>query len=179
MKTQFPIQVSLALVLVMLAGCAGSSKSSSTEVNTSGSLPADDRGGRTDSSPLESWDYDSMPTPSPTKSPDHRLNEIAFKDNSTLLDSEGLAICRTTAAQIASMGNVRILVVGFSHKTEKDTELGIRRAEAVRSGLVAQGLATSRIETASFGSRFSGITDSPHPYMLTAAQGVEIWTLHD
>ncbi len=176
MKIQF---FSLCLALILLAGCAGSSKSSSTEVNAGGSLPPDDRGGRTDSSPLESWAYDSMPTPAPTKNPDHRLNEIAFQDNSTLLDNEGLAICRTTAAQIASMGQVRILVVGYSHKTEKDSELGLRRAEAVRSGLVAQGLATSRIETASFGSRFSGIPDSPHPHMLTAAQGVEIWTLHD
>jgi len=119
-----------------------------------------------------------MPTPAPSRKPNRRLNEIAFQDNSTTVDSEGIAVCRTIAAEVKS-GNPRLLVVGFSHKTEKDLGLGLRRADAVRDRLVAEGLVSSRIEVASFGSQFSGIANSPRPYMVTAAQGVEIWTLHD
>lgn len=179
MKTQSLLRLAAPAVLLLLVGCAGSSRSTSTNNNSTGGASSADRAGWNKTSLPESWEYNALPTPAPSKSPDHRLNEIAFKDNSTRLDDEGLAVCRTTAAEISTMGTPRILVVGFAHETENDPDLALRRAEAVRSGLVAQGLPTSIIEVASFGTRFSGTTNSPHPYMLTASQGVEIWTLHD
>lgn len=183
----------VALLVLATAGCAsvsadpaGSSGRNTTATTTSS--PADNRvlntttsdsdarGDRTDASSPERWNYDSMPSPAPSRSPGIRLDEIAFADNGAALDREGIAVCRLTAEQLAN-SSTRILLVGFSHKREADPELGLRRAEAVRRGLVEFGVDSGRIEIASFGSRFSQIPNSPHPYMVTAAQGVEIWTI--
>lgn len=177
MKNSLLVHASLVAALILVGGSAAIARADPILPTDEATYLTDVRGGRTDSSPQESWDYTSLPTPHPSKNPAHRLNEIAFGDNSTALDREGIAICRQTATEIQSMKGVRFLIVGFSHKLELDPTLGQRRADAVRNSLARDGLLASRIETASFGSQFSRISDSPHPYMFTAAQGVEIWTL--
>jgi outer membrane protein OmpA-like peptidoglycan-associated protein len=176
MKSLMAIHVPLVAALILVGGSAGISRATPVDTAANETL-SDSRGGRTGSSPQENWDYQSLPTPSPSESPAQRLNEIAFEDNSTALNREGIAVCRQMAGQIKSMNAARILIVGFSHKMELDPALGQRRATAVRERLIREGLEPSRLESASFGSQFSEIANSPHPYFSTAAQGVEIWIL--
>lgn len=177
MNRQNATSTATAALLLCLGVTAGTSPHPPINVTGTDFSTSDARDVRTESSPPEQWMYDTMPTPAPSGNPGARLNEIAFGDNSTALDREGIAVCRQMAAQIRSMNGTRFLVVGFSHEMEPDPGLGQRRADAVRSAMAGNGLSASRIETASFGSRFSGVFNSPHPYMRTSAQGVEIWTL--
>lgn len=187
MNNRMPNYVPLAAALFLVGGCAGSSRTvsdgapsentKSTSAGATFNTPA--RGGRTEASSPETWKYDVMPTPNPTHRPGHRINEIGFADDSVALDREGLAICQQTVTQMRTMDRARFLIVGFSHKTESDPSLGQRRADAVRDCLAGDGLDRARFETASFGSQFSQVPNSPHPYLLTAAQGVEIWTLEE
>ena len=189
MNNRMPNYVPLAAALFFVGGCAGQSRTVSNDGGVTNQPPVtatagttfstDNRGGRTESSGPESWKYEMLPTPNPTGRPGHRLNEIAFADDSVALDREAVAICHQTATDMRTRPDSRYLIVGFSHQTEADAALGQRRADAVRDCLAGDGLDRARFETASFGTRFSGIANSPHPYMLTAAQGVEIWTLEN
>lgn len=187
MNNRMPNYLPLAAALLFAGGCAGNSRSVSKDgsvinqppvTTTAGvTFSSDSRGGRTETSGPESWKYELLPTPNPTGRPGHRLNEIGFANDSMALDREGVAICHQTATEMRTHSDTRYLIVGFSHRTESELGLGQRRADAVRDCLVGDGLERARFETATFGSQFSGIANSPHPYMLTAAQGVEIWTL--
>lgn len=179
MKSHRQISAPLAVAMILACGYAGTPQAAPVEATAGDSFSSDSRGGRTESSPPERWNYDTMPSPTPSRTPAYRLNEIAFGDNAAGLDREGIAVCRQSAAQIRSMNARQILIVGFSHRTELDPALGQDRADAVRDYLTGIGLEASRCEVASFGSRFSDMSNSQHPYMLTAAQGVEIWILEE
>jgi len=179
MKNPKPIYAPLVAALVLLGGYAGTSKAVPPMPTAGVAFSSDSRGGRTESSAPEEWNYTALPTPTPSEQPEHRLNEIGFADNSAELGREAVAICHQLAARIKSMKPVQILIIGFSHELELDPTLGQRRADVIRNILVGDGLERSTLETATFGSQFSGIDNSHHPYMLTAAQGVEIWTLED
>lgn len=171
--------VRFSLVFVLMCGCAATSSPPSTRATAGSTFNSDSRGGRTEASAPERWNYDSLPVPSPSRQPGQRMNEIGFGNNSAELDREGIAICHQTARQMLDLKSGRYLLVGFSHEQEGEVNLGQRRADAVMACLIADGLEATRFESASFGSRFSGVRNSAHPYMLTAAQGVEIWTLND
>lgn len=177
MRRTYLLLALLAAGLLIFAGCAG--KSSPPQAGT----VDESRSGSYASSPTqapptrpEGWNYDAMPTPEPSKKPSTRLNEIAFKENEAVIDAEGLAVCREVAKRLIEASQERALVVGFSHYREKDASLALRRAERVRDCLVGQGVPRSRLEVASFGSRFSSPSGG-EALERKQPQAVEIWLL--
>jgi outer membrane protein OmpA-like peptidoglycan-associated protein len=179
MRRTFPLQVLLAAGLLIAAGCASKSsppQAGTTTDNSRTSSYSKASSKETPSTKPEEWNYQTLPTPAPSKKPTTRLNEIAFADNDASLNAEATAVCREIARRLKEAPGERALVVGFTHYREKDAALGLRRAEKVRDCLVSQGVERGRLEVANFGSQFSssGATDA---LQRKQPQAAEVWLL--
>lgn len=79
---------------------------------------------------------------------------IYFAWDSARLDAAGLRIIDEASATAKATGNARITIVGHADRSgtpEYNTRLSLRRADAVRSALVAKGIATERTSVTALG----------------------------
>jgi OmpA-OmpF porin, OOP family len=79
---------------------------------------------------------------------------IYFAWDSARLDAAGLRIIDEASATAKATGNARITIVGHADRSgtpEYNTRLSLRRADAVRSALVAKGIATERTAVTALG----------------------------
>ncbi len=96
------------------------------------------------------------PPPAPA-SPPAALSKnfiIYFAWDSARLDAAGLRIIDEASATAKATGNARITIVGHADRSgtpEYNTRLSLRRADAVRSALVAKGIATERTSVTALG----------------------------
>jgi peptidoglycan-associated lipoprotein len=81
-------------------------------------------------------------------------DRVFYAFNESTLSSDADATLGRQAAWLAKYPNVNILVAGNADERGTETynlALGERRADAARDYLVAQGVASTRIETISYG----------------------------
>lgn len=91
------------------------------------------------------------------------FDKIFFDLNKAVLRPEGIAECEKAIAYLGMHPEKRILIEGHTCDLASDpynSDLGRRRAEAVRSYLVNQGVDPSRISTESFGESTPWVNSS-------------------
>ncbi len=97
----------------------------------------------------------ATPTTPPVAQPSLSKNFIIyFAWDSARLDAAGLRIIDEASATAKATGNARITIVGHADRSgtpEYNTRLSLRRADAVRSALVAKGIATERTAVTALG----------------------------
>jgi outer membrane protein OmpA-like peptidoglycan-associated protein len=125
------------------------------------------------------WKYGFMPVPAPSRTPLYRVNDITFTEGTTTYGPEGNGGCRDTAAQLASSGVSRVLLVGHCHKDEAaNGGLSLQRARKVKDCLVGHGLSADMFEVSSYGSAFSR-ADRTEPMKMEQERRVEIWVVSE
>lgn len=81
-------------------------------------------------------------------------NTVLFAANQTALTAEARSILARQARWLNTHGNFNAVVQGHAEETgtrEYNLALGARRASAVQEYLIAQGVASDRVRTLSFG----------------------------
>ena len=163
------------IAAVALAGC--SKKSEGPMAETTGDTPSP-TGSQILAPAPTSWDRSVMPTPQPSVKPLYRVNEITFAQGTTQSGPEGQGVCREVATTLVARKVARILLIGFSDTMENDRSLPMKRAETIRSCLIAHGMKTDQIELASYGSSMAR-GDKQQPTQMEQDRRVEIWVLSE
>jgi peptidoglycan-associated lipoprotein len=81
-------------------------------------------------------------------------DRVYFELDSHTLGADAMAVLRSQASWLAAHPNVRVMVAGNADERgtrEYNFALGARRATAVKTQLVASGVAPNRIDTISYG----------------------------
>jgi peptidoglycan-associated lipoprotein len=123
--------------LALLAACSSSSPTSNTATTGAGAM------GGTAAAPGSEQDLVA-----------NVGDRVFYAFNESTLSSDADATLGRQAAWLAKYPNVNILVAGNADERGTETynlALGERRADAARDYLVAQGVASTRIKTISYG----------------------------
>lgn len=84
-------------------------------------------------------------------------------------------ILKANAEYLTRNPDIRLLVVGYCDPIgtdEYNLQLGLRRADAVRTWMIAHGIPSNRIETKSFGKERAKSDD---PVVFWRERRCEIW----
>ncbi|MDZ4803412.1 MAG: OmpA family protein [Candidatus Eisenbacteria bacterium] len=163
------------IVATVLNGC--SRKSDGPMAETTGSTPSP-TGSQIISPSPTSWDRSVMPTPQPSVRPLYRVNEITFAPGTTQSGPEGQGVCREVATNLLGRNVKKVLLIGFTDMSETDGGLPMKRAESIRSCLVAHGMTAGQVELASYGSSMAR-GDKQQPAQMEQDRRVEIWVLSE
>ncbi len=167
-----------AMVLMITATLTGCSKKSDGPMADTTSQTPSPTGSQILSPAPTNWDRSVMPTPQPSVKPLYRVNEITFAAGTTQGGPEGQGVCREVAATLIAKNVKKVLLIGFSDTVENDRGLPMKRAETIRSCLIAHGLKTDQIELASYGSSMAR-GDKQQPTQMEQDRRVEIWVLSE
>ena len=175
MKRQLVMAASLLLVAAALNGC--SNKKEGPMAETTSQTPSPTGSQIIDPHPTN-WDRSAMPSPAPSTRPLYRVNEITFAQGTTKSGPEGAGVCRDVATTLRNKGVKKVLLIGFTDAAEKDGGLAMKRAETVRSCLVAENMTNDQFELASYGSSMAK-GDKQTPTQMEQDRRVEIWVLSE
>ena len=167
-----------ALALVAATALTGCSKKSEGPMAETTSQTPTPTGSQIIAPAPTAWDRSVMPTPEPSGKPSYRVNEITFASGTTQSGPEGQGVCREVAATLTAKNVRKILLIGFMDMSETDGTLPMKRAESIRSCLVANGLKAEQIELASYGSSMAR-GDKQQPAQMEIDRRVEIWVLSE
>jgi outer membrane protein OmpA-like peptidoglycan-associated protein len=174
MKRHLPIAASL-LLIAALAGCSKKDEGPMAETTTQTPSPS---GSQVIDPRPNSWDRSAMPSPAPSTRPMYRVNEITFSQGTTVKGPEGEGVCREVATTLKGKGVKKVLLIGFTDRTESDGSLAMKRAESIRSCLVAHEMRNDQFELASYGSSMAK-GDKQTPMQMEQDRRVEIWVLSE
>jgi outer membrane protein OmpA-like peptidoglycan-associated protein/TolA-binding protein len=108
--------------------------------------------------------------------PDTGMGAVFFGHDSTRIRSEDTPTLRANVEYLKSHPELDLLLVGYCDSTgdpDYNLLLGLRRAQAVRRRLVAQGIDASRISVNSYGSEWAFGTE---PDFMWQDRRCEFWT---
>ncbi|HEX7879632.1 MAG TPA: OmpA family protein [Candidatus Eisenbacteria bacterium] len=176
MKRQLALAASLLLTAALFAGCS-SKKDEGPMAETTTQTPTPTGSQILDPHPT-SWDRSAMPNPAPSTRPMYRVNEISFAQGTTKSGPEGDGVCREVASSLKAKGVKKVLLIGFTDRSESDGNLAMKRAESVRSCLVSHEMRNDQFEIASYGSSMAK-GDKQTPTQMEQDRRVEIWVLSE
>jgi peptidoglycan-associated lipoprotein len=96
----------------------------------------------------------AAPVPEPVRQIIRNFERVGFAFDSATLDAQSQQALRDNAAILADNPEVKVEIQGHADErgtTDYNLALGQKRAAAVRSHLLALGVATSRLSTVSYG----------------------------
>ena len=108
--------------------------------------------------------------------PDTGMGALFFGHDSTRIRNKDTSMLRANIEYLKSHPGLEIMLVGYCDsvgESEYNLLLGLRRAQAVRRRLVAQGIDTSRITVYSYGSEWACGTE---PDFMWQDRRCEFWT---
>jgi len=114
--------------------------------------PAVERAPEAEPAPEEAAKVPEMPPPSSDRI---ILRGVLFEFDSAAIKPEASEVLADLVVQLRAKPDVAIVIEGFTDSVgaaEYNVELGLRRAEAVRQYLVAQGIDAARLSVKSFGA---------------------------
>jgi peptidoglycan-associated lipoprotein len=119
-----------------------------------------------------------QPETGPGKSffPDTGMGAVFFGHDLARIDSEDTSMLRANVEYLKARPGLEVVLVGFCDSVgepEYNLLLGLRRAQAVRRRLVAQGIDASRISVRSYGSEWAFGTE---PDFIWQDRRCEFWT---
>jgi outer membrane protein OmpA-like peptidoglycan-associated protein len=130
--------------------------------------------------PTVRWDYTSDPTPAIDGIPNTFLTSFTFDRGSTALKQESIGAIREAIRELErTKPGARLAIIGFADGITEQSgahDLGMRRAERVRTHLSTLGIAKDRMQVASFGATQSTARDY-ETFKQSRERKVEVWVL--
>jgi outer membrane protein OmpA-like peptidoglycan-associated protein len=164
---------SLAL---LVAGCSQFSRTSSRPADIERSTT-----GQVDLPPPEpaptSWSYDVAPAVPGGMQVVRRLKQVSFAKGSSSLDNEARGALGQAVEAVQQNSIWHLLIVGHADKFGEGANLGMSRANAVKSLLTSRGVDASRLHVQSLGSTYAQAGEFEKEGQKRDRK-VEVWAFH-